>query len=76
MENLICLIFQEDLAGNDESIRNFLRAANKLRAENLDIVGPKGTFIELDKEGDKNDQIIAFARHYQEEPCYGLPIRI
>ena len=51
--------------GNDESIRTFLRAANKLRAENLDIVGPKGTFIELDKEGDKNDQIIAFARHYQ-----------
>lgn len=51
--------------GNDESIRNFLRAANKLRADNLDIVGPKGTFIELDKEGDKNDQIIAFARHYQ-----------
>ena len=50
--------------GDDESIRTFMRAANKLRADNPDILGRKGTFIELDKEGDKNDQIIAFARHY------------
>ena len=50
--------------GNDETIRTFMRAANKLRADNPDLLGRKGTFIELDKEGDKNDQIIAFARHY------------
>lgn len=51
--------------GKDESIRSFMRAANKLRLDNVNILGPKGTFIELDKEGDKNDQIITFARHYQ-----------
>lgn len=51
--------------GDDESIRTFMRAVNHLRTENADILGPKGTFIELDKEGDKNDQIITFARHYQ-----------
>lgn len=51
--------------GNDESIRTFLQAANKLRRDYSDILGPKGTFIELDKEGDKNDQIVAYARHYQ-----------
>lgn len=51
--------------GDDETIRTFTRAVNKLKADNLDILGPKGTFIELDKEGDKNDQIITFARHYQ-----------
>lgn len=51
--------------GDDESIRTFLRAVNHLKSENADILGPKGTFIELDKEGDKNDQIITFARHYQ-----------
>lgn len=51
--------------GDDETIRTVLRAANKLRNENSDILGRKGTFIEFDKEGDKNDQIITFARHYQ-----------
>lgn len=50
--------------GDDESIRKFTRAANKLRADNIDILGRKGTFIEFEKEGDKNDQIITFARHY------------
>lgn len=51
--------------GDDESIRTVLQAANQLRADNADILGPDGTFIELEKEDDKNDQIIAFARHYQ-----------
>ncbi len=51
--------------GNDESIRAFVREAHALRDKYSDIVGPKGTFIELDKEGDKNDQIITYARHYE-----------
>lgn len=51
--------------GDDESIRTFLQEANKLRKDYDDIVGPDGTFIELEKEDDKNDQIIAYARHYQ-----------
>ena len=49
--------------GDDESIRTFLQEANKLRKDYDDIVGPDGTFIELEKEDDKNDQIIAYARH-------------
>lgn len=51
--------------GKDESIRDFLRDCHALRDKYSDIVGPKGTLIEFDKELDKNDQIIAFARHYQ-----------
>ncbi len=51
--------------GNDESIRSFIQDAHALRDKYSEIVGPKGTFIELEKIGDKNDQIIAFARHYQ-----------
>ncbi len=51
--------------GHDESIRTFMRAANKLRADNKELLGRQGTFIELDKVGDKNDQIITFARHYR-----------
>lgn len=51
--------------GKDESIRSFMRECHALRDKYSDIVGPKGTLIELDKELDKNDQIIAFARHYQ-----------
>lgn len=50
--------------GDDESIRTVMRAANKLRSDNAGILGRAGTFIEFDKEGDKNDQIITFARHY------------
>ena len=51
--------------GKEESIRPFIQEAHALRDKYSDIVGPKGTFIVLDKEGDKNDQIITFARHYQ-----------
>lgn len=49
--------------GDDETIRTFLQDANQLRKDYADIVGPQGTFIELDKVDDKNDQIIAYARH-------------
>lgn len=51
--------------GKEESIRPFIQEAHALRDKYSDVVGPKGTFIVLDKEGDKNDQIITFARHYQ-----------
>ena len=36
--------------------------AFKMRDKYLDVI-TKGTFIELDKSKDKNDQIIAYARH-------------
>lgn len=51
--------------GNDESIRDFIRDCHALRDKYSDVVGPKGTLIEFDKELDKNDQIISYARHYQ-----------
>ena len=51
--------------GEDKSIETFVRDCHALRDKYSDILGPKGTFIELEKEGDKNDQIIAYARHYQ-----------
>ena len=51
--------------GKEESLRPFIQEAHALRNKYSDVVGPKGTFIVLDKEGDKNDQIITFARHYQ-----------
>lgn len=51
--------------GKEESLRPFIQESHALRDKYSDIVGPKGTFIVLDKEGDKNDQIITFARHYQ-----------
>lgn len=51
--------------GDDETIRSFVKEAHALRDKYSDVVGPKGTLIELEKTGDKNDQIIAYARHYQ-----------
>ena len=51
--------------GEDTTIRPFIRDCHALRDKYSEIVGPKGTLIELDKELDKNDQIIAYARHYQ-----------
>ncbi len=51
--------------GNEDTIRPFIQASHELRDKYSEVVGPKGTFIVLDKEGDKNDQIITYARHYQ-----------
>lgn len=51
--------------GNETTIRPFIQASHELREKYTDVVGPKGTFIVLKKEGDKNDQIITYARHYQ-----------
>lgn len=48
--------------GNNPEMANFLTQSFKMRDKYADVIG-KGSFIELEKEGDKNDQIIAFARH-------------
>ena len=53
--------------GDDETIRTFVQDAHALRDKYSEVVGPKGTFIELDKEGDVDDQIVTFARHYQDK---------
>lgn len=53
--------------GDDETIRTFVQDAHALRDKYSEVVGPKGTFIELDKEGDIDDQIVTFARHYQDK---------
>lgn len=50
--------------GNDDSIRTFVQASHGLREKYSDVVGPRGTLIEFEKVGDKDDQIITFARQY------------
>ena len=49
--------------GNKPEIGKFMKSAFDLKDKYADVIN-KGTFIELDKEGDTNDQIIAYARHY------------
>lgn len=49
--------------GHDPEIGKFMQKAFEFKDKYADIIN-KGTFIELDKQNDKNDQIIAFARHY------------
>lgn len=49
--------------GNNPEIGKFMTKAFEARDKFKDVV-TKGSFIELDKMGDTNDQIIAFARHY------------
>ena len=48
--------------GKEPEIGQFMRSAFKMRDKYNDVI-TKGTFIQLDKENDKNDQIIAYARH-------------
>ena len=48
--------------GKEPEIGQFMTSAFKMRDKYKDVI-TKGTFIELDKEHDKNDQIIAYARH-------------
>ena len=48
--------------GDNSSIGEFMKKAFELKEKYSDVIN-KGTFIELDKEKDKNDQIIAYARH-------------
>lgn len=49
--------------GTQPEIGNFMTSAFEMRDKYIDVVS-KGTFIQLDKENDKNDQIIAYARHF------------
>ncbi len=49
--------------GNNPEIGKFMTAAFKLKDDYSDVIN-KGTFIPLEKRGDKNDQIISYARHY------------
>lgn len=49
--------------GTQPEIGDFMTSAFKMRDKYLDVIS-KGTFIQLDKENDKNDQIIAYARHF------------
>jgi len=49
-------------SGNHPEIGDFLTETFKLREKYKDLI-TDGTFIELDKMGDKNDQLVAFARH-------------
>ncbi len=48
--------------GKEPEIGQFMKSAFKMRDKYNDVI-TKGTFIQLDKEHDKNDQIIAYARH-------------
>jgi hypothetical protein len=50
--------------GKNPEIRSFMRKCFEFKDKYADIVN-KGTFIVLDKQNDKDDQVIAFARHYQ-----------
>ena len=48
--------------GKNPEIGKFMKAAFDLKDNYKDVIN-KGTLIELEKEKDKNDQIIAYARH-------------
>ena len=48
--------------GNHPEISKFLKQSFDLREKYKDVI-VNGSFIELDKVEDKNDQLIAFARH-------------
>lgn len=50
--------------GSNPEIGKFTKKAFEARDEFKDVI-TKGSFIELDKLGDSNDQIIAYARHYR-----------
>ena len=50
--------------GDDPSIGEFNTACFKVKDKYADIIN-RGSFIELDKVGDTNDQIITYARHYK-----------
>lgn len=49
--------------GTQPEIGKFMTSAFDMRDKYIDVIS-KGTFIQLDKENDKNDNIIAYARHY------------
>lgn len=49
--------------GKAPEIGEFMAKSFELKEKYADVVN-KGSFIELEKTGDKNDQIIAYARHF------------
>ena len=49
--------------GTQPEIGKFMTSAFNMRDKYIDVIS-RGTFIQLDKENDKNDNIIAYARHY------------
>ena len=50
--------------GENPDMERVLRETLKMRAENMDLFADRNSsFIELEKVGDKKDQIIAYARH-------------
>ncbi len=50
--------------GEHPELGEFFSKAMQMRDEHKDVI-TKGSFIPLKKEGDVNDQIITFARHYK-----------
>ena len=50
--------------GEHPELGEFFKQAMKMRDEHKDVI-TKGSFIPLKKEGDPNDQIITFVRHYK-----------
>lgn len=54
--------FSRKPGGKEPEIGKFMTKAFELKDKYADIIN-KGTFIELEKYKDKNDQIIAYARH-------------
>lgn len=50
--------------GEDPSIGEFTADCFKVKEKYADVIN-RGSFIELDKVGDTNDQIITYARHYK-----------
>jgi glycosidase len=49
--------------GDSPEIGAFMKSCFELKDKYADVIN-KGSFIELEKEGDKTDQVIAYARHY------------
>ena len=50
--------------GKNPEIGAFMTECLKLKDKYADVIN-KGSLVELEKTGDSNDQIIAYARHYQ-----------
>lgn len=55
--------FSRPLIGKHPEIGEFMAQMNKVRSEYKDVI-TKGSFIPLPVKNNPNDQIIAFARHY------------
>ncbi|MBQ4114243.1 hypothetical protein IJD34_02430 [bacterium] len=56
--------FARQPGGDCPDIQRVIQETLKMRKENLDLFADKNSsFIELDKYGDKKDQIITYARH-------------